>query len=418
MEKENFGESKLRKFEIKEREETKLFFFRPEKEDLNKPEIMVGARDIGPARCLAPVIEELHRRGYPISLLADQPAEKFLIDRLSGIKELKLDSPLGAITERKPGLVLSGISATGSPGIEYYLAKTAEGYGEKKTEKVPVVWVEDFWGVATRKKQLKHDVLPTIVCAFDEFSKKLNLTHLEEAKIKGLASEQFIVTGPPAFDELAQEKNRDEIKKRVRGSLDIREDELMITYMSDIPPRDLENLKIFIDNFNRLDTGDKKIKLTARIHPHVFANEDLAQYKKEYEKLLNTFNKGEVINTMEKFSTDEVAIATDMVVSQYSTEGIKAVYRKKPTLFMLLPDLGAKNLKEVVGMETLPVIDSGASIGVFKEEDMKSGLEKMLDPASQKAMQEAQREHHNLDGQNTKRVIEVIEKLLSDLGDK
>ncbi len=403
---EHIKEARLREAEVKERGETKLFSLEPERKEIIKPEIMVGARDMGAARTMTPVITELLHRHYPISLLADQPAEGFLREKFKNMKQVKIDSSLGAIAERQPGLILSTLSITGGPGIDFYLTKTAEGYGTKEVKRIPSIWIEDFWGVATRKEILSYPVKPDFVCAYDEYSKKINID-------RGMSPEQIIVTGSPALDELAREKDRDEIRERVRGDLGIKKEETFITYIGDIPPEDFKNFRAFIDNLNKVKTDkDKKIKITTRIHPHVFTDKAMSQYRNEYEKIPDRFKNGEVVETMGKFSTDETAIAADILVSGFSTEGIKAIYRGKMSLFMFLPGVGADILKKSYRMENLPVVESGASIGVFQEREMLPALEKILDPEHQKEMRKAQQRYHNLDGQNTKRVVEVIEKSL------
>lgn len=413
MRSEIIDEAQLREAEIKEQGETKLFYINPEQKEIEKPEILVGARDMGCARLLAPVIEELLHRGYPISFLADQPAEDFLKSRFEQAKELSIGSPLGAIAVRDPGLILSGISATGGPGTEFYLAKTAEGYGENNVKQIPSVWVEDLWGVATRQGQIDYPVKPDFICAFDEHSKALDIAHLKEAGISKLSSDQLIVTGSPAFDDIVKEQNHAETQKKLRKELKINKEEIFITYMCGTPPEDIENLKILINNLNQINLGGKKIALAVRIHPGIFMDGPLARYKEDYKNILDSFNNGRIIETMGKFSTDEVAISTDVVISIFSTEGIKAVYRGKPSLFMLLSGLGADKLEKLAGMKTLPVIESGASLGVFQEEDLKRRLEKLLDPEYQRIMQAAQRAHHYLDGNNARRVVEVIERILS-----
>jgi hypothetical protein len=344
--------------------------------------------------------------------LTDRPAEKFLLDQFQ-IKAEKVDlnTPLEAVAKRNPALVLSGISGTANPGVEYYLAKTAEGEKDEKEERVPSVWVEDFWGVAGRNAQLPRSVQPDYICAFDEYSKDMNIKNFARPGIY-MDPDRILATGSPAMDELAAEKDALAIKNRVRHELGIGEEEIFVAYVGETPPTDLDNLKIFIDNLNKINLGKKKIRLTTRIHPAVFRDGPLAKYKDEYQDLLRGLKQGESINTMGKFSTDEVAKAADVIISTYSTEGIKAVYRGKISLFMLLPDLGGKGLKDSVGMSTLPVIESGSSIGVFGEEDMPGALKNALDPEYQKVLRAAQEKYHKLDGKNTERVVDLIEEIL------
>jgi hypothetical protein len=358
------------------------------------------------------VISELLNRGYPISLLTDQPAEEFLGNEFPRMEELKTDFAMGAIAEREPGLILSGISATGGPGIEFYLTETAKGYGEKILNNIPSVWIEDFWGVATRKGQINFSVKPNYVCAFDKFSKLLDITRLKEANIDEPTSEKFIVTGSPAFDEISNEQNGVKVREEVRNKLNLSTNETLMVYMGDAPPDDLQNLKILIENLNKQEFVGKDLALAIRIHPAVLSDGKWSKYRKEYERQFSLFKNGRLLETMGAFSVDEVGIASDLVVSPYSTEGIKAVYRGKPSLFMLLPGLGALGLKESVDLETLPVIESGASIGVFQIENMMDGLKKLLDPRYQEAMRKAAHTYHRLDGRNTRRVVELVEEIL------
>lgn len=416
MSKEILETANQRADQVKEQGETRLFSLETQEAN-EKPMILVGARDMGTARNLEPVIVELRKRGYGVSVLTDNPSEKFLRTRFPDAKEISLKTSLEAIDVTKPSLVLSGISATNNPGIEFYLAKTGES--ESESEKIPVVWVEDLWGVATRKEQFKFAIHPDVVCAYDEYSKNLDMEHIQQAGKKDWSRVKFEVTGSPVMDELAGESNHQKISDKVRVALGVEKEDVMVTYMGGGPPEDLVDLKKFITGLEKVaEKGDKKIKFTARIHPSIFGTGSLAKYKKEFEILLEGL-KGEnieVVDTMGLFSTDEVAIATDVIVSRFSTEGVKGVYRNKVCLFMLLPELGGKALKESDGMDTLPVIETGASLGVFKEKDLVAVIGKALDPAEQEKLFQAQRRHHHLDGRNTERVVEIIENILKKKG--
>lgn len=424
MNEETLALASMRAAEIREQGETHLFLLRPENREGEKQEIMVAARDIITARSLVPVIEALLLRGYPVSILADQPAEGYL---RSAFKDRDLEelqpkiesdmleevSPLAAIGERNPALMISDMSATGGPAVEFYATETAEGYGEGETNKIPTVWIESFWGAATRDYQLGFNVRPDVICAFDQESLEMDLAKLKERGITDITPEQFVVTGSPVFDELAHEEDRDEVTERVRGALGVGQGDFMVAYMGSTPPEDLLSLEHFINSLNNIDTQGKQLKIAARIHPSVFREGPLSLYKEQYEQLLGTITQGEVLDTMGKFTTDEIAKATDMVVSEYSTEGIKAVYRGKISLFMLLPELGAAGLKASVGMDTLPVIESGAAIGVFDQMKLTESLQGALNPEVQKQLRQAQQAGYHLDGKNTERIVGVIESQLS-----
>ena len=405
MSKADEAEAAERQAEIIEKGETKFYYLPAKDSQSEKPEILIGARDMGPVQSLLPVIQALAQKGYPLSFQVDQPAEKSLLEQVPDLEEIELSTPLAAIAERKPGLVLSSISGTGGPGIEFYQTVTAEGFGNSEEEHIPTVWVEDFWGVATQVSTLANHVQPDVICAFDEFSRDMDMLRLQDAESNtrsgSVHEPRIVVTGSPAFDALAHEPNREADTKRVRSELGITEHEMLIASLGGRPPKDLENLKLFVESMKQIDLGEKKVKITARIHPSVFGSGELSKYRGEYEKLLVDLGEIGYVDTMGKFTTDEIALAADMIVSSYGTEGVKAVYRGKISLFMLLPGLGADGLKEAVGMDTLPVIESGASIGVFRPEDMKE-------------IHEAQARHHHLDGKNTERIVEAIESLLKN----
>lgn len=413
LRKEDLEQAKKRSIEIKEQGETKVFTLQPEKRINGREEILVGARMQGAINSLLPVVRELLKKGYPISFLADQPAEKTLRAEFPDLVEQKID-PLSAVAERDPGLILSGVSIAGGPGIEFYLATESKGDKKRGVKNIPTVWVEDYWKGSIRCQDT-YNVFPDVVCTFDEASKDKDIKHLKENADKGgqemLENTKFIVTGSPAFDELASETKRQREEARVK--LHIADDEVLVTYMGGKPPSDLKNLEALIGGLNQIDFGDKKIKFAARIHPAILGTGPLSKYRDSYSELLSKFRSGVVIETMNVCTTTEVRQAADLVVSDFSTEGIKAVFRNKLALFMLFPDLGAKDLEKAIGERTLPIIESGASVGVTRPEELAQSLRDLiLDPKRREQILKNQRKHHKLDGKNTERVIKVIEDLL------
>jgi len=406
-----------REREVIEQGETKLFSLSSENSEPNKEKILICGRDMGIARTLSPVVKILEQKGYNLSILTDKPAENHFVKEFN-VEEEEIDSLLNTVEKVKPNLVLSGVSASGGPGLEYYGIKTAEGQHDK--EHIPSVVVEDFWGSSTRSKQLEYNVFPDIVCTFDEYSKLINKDNLYSAGIKNVDESRFIITGSPTFDEIKEEKNREEINEKVRSAFKLKSSDNIISFMGQLPPDDLENLKLFINSLLKISDkagSDSGLVLAPRIHPHIFTKQQYNNYKNQYKEIFNSLSGSNIklIETADQFTTDDVAIASDTVVSSYSTEGVKAVYRGKMALFMLLPGLGQKSIKTDYGIDSLPPIDQGAAAGVFKEETLQKTLEKILfDKEYQKNIKNNQKLNFNLDGKNTDRVIKVIEKILSE----
>ncbi len=412
-------EAEARAVEVRERGETKLFVF-PEAKDGKKEvgdRILVGARMQGAVNALLPVIKELRLRGYEISFLADLPAENVLRSNFPELVEKDIGDPLLTVAVIKPSLILSGLSINGGPGIEFYLAAEAEGDESLGIQHIPTVWVEDYWGISVRG-QNKHHVFPDVVCTFDKASRDLDIKTLENDQVaseRGLVNRtEFIVTGSPAFDQLATETDIQTVNDKVRAQFGINKNTQVITYMSDMPPNDLETLTYLVKSLNEVKFGERRPVFIARIHPAIYGNGPLSRHKKEYERILAELKSCDIVDTMGKCSTDEVAKATDVVISAYSTEGVKAVYRGKLSLFMLLPGLGRDDLKRDSGMDNLPVIEDGSSVGVFDVKNLTGSLSGLLlDESVQEKLRSAQVKHRRLDGHNADRVVEVIEKKLS-----
>lgn len=405
--------------EIKERGQTRLFVLPFEKREgeklAGKAEILVGARMQGAINALLPVIKKLQSKGHPISFLVDQPAEAIVRAQFPTAQEQDVD-PLAALDSRNPGLILVGNSINGGLGIEFYLTATAEADAKSGDSRIPVVCVEDYPGASIRG-QTNYNFFPDVVCAFDEGSEEYDKQRLkDDPNGKGMLAlerTKFVVTGSPAFDSMTTE-NSQAVQYQVRAELGLRQGDLVLTYIGGVPPDDLKNLRILVENLNKIDFGEYRPKFIARIHPAIIHGR-LDSYKQAYAELLGSLKSCEVVNTMGLYTTDQIAQTTDVIISDYSTEGIKAAYRGKLPLFMLFPDLGGKGLKAETGMDTLPVIEKKAGIGVFSEADMEQGLRRLLlDKESQARLRDAQRQYYHLDGHNADRVVEVIEQLLKN----
>jgi len=406
---------------------THVFRLEHNKENPLGQTIVAGVRDRGPAGCLAPVIDELADRGYKVVLVADNPAEGFLKKRYeqdsyrqNGFRlELVRDEtgkeidPLLAIAATRPALILSGVSLTGNPATELYLTKTGEG-------QIPSIWVEDYWGVATgawandsgQMKITSFNLQPDVICAFDQKSKVIDLERLKKAG-REINEDSIIVTGSPVFDEIVRQNN-EAINKRVRETLSVDNQDLLVTYVGGAPPLDLSILKTTVESINQINNHGRHLKFIARIHPSIFGSGDLSRYKSDYEKILGLVTSAQVVSTADKdLSTEELATASNVVVSPYSTVGIRKVFEGGFALFMLFPTV-RRDLENATGLSNLPVVESGASLAARKSNDVRKMLEDLLFDGNLRAkLNEAQRNYHRLDGQNTARVVQQIEKLLS-----
>lgn len=352
------------------------------------PLIAVGLRDPGQTNAVIPVIERLAGNAR-FSVLADSRGKEILLKNVNlHPKTAPLESPLIRATETvaEADLVFTGLSEEcGS-----YMSLTANAVFSG----VPVVWIEDFPGVWSKvvyqKKAVAPWVVPTLFCVINEWSKVKELEFMPD----GFGSEKMIITGQPADDRFASE-NRTEIRRHVREVLDISGSEQLLVYAGTVEPEEtiptaailakaLQSLKL--ENF----------RLVIRRHPR-----DMTPVEKYQVILQDLGNK--VVYETKQFSTDEIGIAADLLISNNSTVGIDAVYRGIPSLNITVSDNFQKS--------TSPTIEDGASPRAINLEEFLPLLQKTLfDSEFQKGLRQKM-DHWKVDGHATDRVADIVWQL-------
>lgn len=112
-------------------------------------------------------------------------------------------------------------------------------------------------------------------------------------------------------------------------------------------------------------------------------------------------------------TSDEVGAAADLVLTTTSTEGLHAIYRRKPSIHV--NDQRYKELYPGIFLP-LPQVRSGASVGTEDVRELSVLVEELLDPASARNAQlrRNMEAYYPRDGKNGKRVVEVIKNVLKE----
>lgn len=357
----------------------------PEQQTPSTPELLVLGRDPGGMVSLIPVLEELAKTGCCMRALVDGRAEQNLRARFSVVDETPAESPLLASDAfGTPNAILAAISVSG--GIEQFASST---YPE-----VPLVMIEDFYRATFEYLRWARDhgvAYPAALCVLDEMAKKLLVREFPAI------ADRITVTGSPAFDRLATEPT-EEIAVRVRERLQIPSGVPFVSFMSAL--QDAEEIPLLAE---ALDALERPLAISVRKHPR--DNTPIADYER-------AFRRGELlVPETASLTTDEVGAASDLVITSWSTEGLKAIYRRKPSIHYIdasLPNIPA-NLEVPVPQEGL-----GASLGATHKEQLPALISQALDPESalRRDLDASMLRWYPVDGKNAQRVSAIVKRFI------
>lgn len=368
---------------------TKLFSFGKEGQGERSPglsRILIVSRDPGSGNALAPVVELLYKEAVEMQAMVDGRAEeifrgKFNLDNITSSGGALHD--LGEM--ELPDLILTGPSE--EPGIETAVASTFPN--------VPVVLLDVYYGDSLRlfeKFKTRGIPLPAAICVMDQEAKRIIVEYYPE--LEGCIQ----VTGLPSFDRFAHE-DTDGIARQTREHLHILPEEKIVAFMATIDMTKAM-VKATMEQVKQVKTP---LAFIFRRHPR--DNTSYAEYRAIVEEAGIRW-----IDTQE-LNTDAVGAVADLVLTTTSTEGLHAIYRRKPSLH--INDTRYKPLYPGIFLP-LPQVRTGASAGTENIAEAAGLMEVLLDPQSARN-QELRRNmetQYPRDGKNAQRVVDVIKNIL------
>jgi hypothetical protein len=109
--------------------------------------------------------------------------------------------------------------------------------------------------------------------------------------------------------------------------------------------------------------------------------------------------------------TEDVRRSADVLVTMFSTEGLKSVYEQTPTILIMTPEL-----LKLSGYDkfTLPFSDDGSVVIVKKEQFIKKAVSDVLENENFRKNLAIKMKKWQVDGRATERISDLIKRLLGN----
>ncbi|MGE5396041.1 MAG: hypothetical protein ACM3MK_00745 [Chitinophagales bacterium] len=369
--------------------------------------LLMFARDPGGANVIFPLADAFSNRGYEVVLRGkDIALNRFRAQGLGGSDlasvpdDINLDNITSWIKQARPQAVITGTSA--DDPTEKYIWKACMHLG------IPSFAVLDQWmnfgirfspyGLAQAvqyKQRKEHPFLPTMILAMDENAR-------QGLMADGIDADRIAVVGHPYLEWLARKSREmlnEGVNQRVRSTLRVDPDEMLITFASEPLSRDYggeERAREYwgftedtiIRELVEALSGDgvearKRIKFVVKLHPR----EERSKYA-----YINQDNCGlEPIIIGDEIPAVDLITASDYIIGMSSMFLLEAVVIGKPVTSIMiglqrenpfiLDRLGIltsirtkedlrKTINSIISLEGFPVIDirvaEGAADNIVK----------------------------------------------------
>ena len=249
------------------------------------------------------------------------------------------------------------------------------------------------------KEEKGKVILPDITCVFGKYYYDL-LT-----KNSIYEPEQVVITGQPRYDVFYYvDKLYSKEKFLKRYNVNPKHKIVLWTTQCHGISEE-ENKKNFKAVFKTMQNL-KNATLIIKQHPG-----EGGKYTKMIKDYLNKYNlEMNAVITPKNSDTYEQLFVCDLMITRHSTTAMEAVALNKPVIILNLSG------------EPDPVeyVKEGVALGVYKEEDLKPAIEKLLKDDSELAKNREkyiEKYLYKIDGKATERVVNLIEEILDERGE-
>ncbi|MCL5410776.1 MAG: CDP-glycerol glycerophosphotransferase family protein [Patescibacteria group bacterium] len=355
--------------------------------------IWACCKDTGGTKGVVQVLRKLEQAGrFKIRIFANGVAPRFLEE--AGVTEYEVcDDPTSVLasTSERPSFLLTSLDSPGSIGAKMVRALRAEDY------KGTIIALSDY-PVSSALTNDWTDIRPNYITS----GGLANTAVIKKLWPEFEHGQRIVETGYPAFDRLTH-LNVPEIRARIRKELGIAEDRFLITLLTEKFGA-AEVLEQFTKVFKEL--GSKAL-VAIRPHPGIKADpEENERFLKE-KKLLS----GQTVETVDKFTTEEVMAASDAVVATYSTALGEASAMGIPSVNFVIPMIEKIYMERTSGVAPVfPWVSEGVCSEARTTEELKDLLKSIITGETRSRSVEAQR-HLLLDGSSATRVSKFIDHI-------
>ena len=236
----------------------------------------------------------------------------------------------------------------------------------------------------------KHPLFPSKFSVYGDGSRDI----LKEAGYPFYDS--ITVTGQPRYDILTRASETFDAEE-FRRKLNIPPDKKLVLIASQ-PSSTFGNSEVFLRNVLQALKADPRIRIVIKPKPHP---SDAAE---KWHRQLAEKMGVEVIVLPRNSDTNEALYACDVLITFFSTVALEAIILDKPVVTVNLTDQP----------DPIPYAQSGVALGVYKAEDIAPAVKKALNDRKTRTRLKQGREKYlyqqfyKLDGQATKRVVDLI----------
>ncbi|HEY3902201.1 MAG TPA: hypothetical protein VGM54_26545 [Chthoniobacter sp.] len=367
-------------------------------ESASSPLIVAVGGDPGGAGALAPVIDAL-RATQRVRIDARAYRHACAVWQKCGLSFQPLDEQAEVSLPADAHLVLTSTSLNGLDLEKRFI-------GAARLQGIPSVSVLDFWSNYRPRFSSSDDSLncvPDHIAVMDGQAR-------DEMIAEGFEPQQLVVTGQPAFDDLAtwHAAFTPEKRQAVRRKLGVQEGELLVVFASQpfsafagsdssLPQyRGFDERSVAAQLLHALEEAvandQRRITLVIRPHPREDA--------RSFDHLRSETVRVRV--TMNGDARETVATA-DLVVGMNTALLIEACYLGC-VVVSLQPGLN--------GTDPLPTNRLGFSRAVYSDREIAPTIRELLLDASARRRATENLEHFRVDGNAAKRVTELVISLL------
>lgn len=372
---------------------------------MNKRVLMISG-DIGGAKSQLPVFWELFDRGIELRVVVDVDprAKAGSVWSKEGVAFWTL-GPLS--NELREMVDWAQIVVAGSCGTAYQVEASAINLGNQQ-KRITVI-SSDFW--FNHSYPYWRNVEPSYWLAIDEQHRADML-----ALRSNWSPERVVVTGQPAFDGLfSLSLKRKKIRLERRTELQINQTETAVLFWSLGAERELydPSLESLLVALEKLASQKKELVFIPRIHPKLVSIVGEDYYRYQEQRIIEICDKlGIRIAKADEMPVDELNLAADLVISNWSTQSITSAMLGVPTLNIFLPvhqEFCEKNF--CVSKPYLPTLKCGAVVGAFSLGEIDQAIQIVLNPLKQKEMNKNAAKFMPIKGGAARRIADFLASL-------
>lgn len=315
--------------------------------------VLFVSKDIGGANIAAPLAEEFVRGGHSAAIISEGLASAIFEKRglnlyfkgtVNFLEESFTLNATSVIKKINPDVV---VCTDGSP------IHLEEQFGLASNQlKVPLVFLEGFWGSFIRSK-----ARPDAMLVLDQYSKELALKAYPKAKVTAVGN-----PGVVKKDELSSTDSHllDYLKK---------DSAKVFLYTGGDPVATVEQLDLLV---KCLEKTSGKWWLIARFHPK-WVKVTEAKTKRTFGEIWNKILSpvSERIVACDNLSMMEVVVNCDLLLSDYSTFLTTAVIAGKPAITLFTPSVKSSLQGESIVVQ-VPLVTMGYAYEVKEPCDLSN----------------------------------------------